>query len=163
MSYQTRGTSVHKEIDFVKLNSLPAFVTYEQAADALAISYDKIRRLVAKGKLKTTGATKGKRITKDSLCTFATPKSKAVLRIDRELQQIQAGSKPEAEPVLTPEQQNAQFIEEEARKPVIWVGDVGFQGVDEYGRTADARAADYREDLRARAGARITALQVRGV
>jgi len=154
---------VHKEIDFVKLNGLPAYVTYARAADALAVSYDKVRRLVAKGKLKTTGATKGKRITKESLCTYATPKSKAAQRLDREVQQIHAGSKAEAEPVLTPEQQNAQFIEEEARKPVIWVGDVGFQGIDEYGRTADARAADYGEYLQARARARITALQVRGI
>jgi excisionase family DNA binding protein len=52
------------------------------------------------------------------------------------------------EPALTPDQQNAAFIEEQAHAPVIWVGHQGFQGIDEHGVTAEVRALRYEESLK---------------
>lgn len=66
---------------------------------------------------------------------------------------------------LTPEEQNAQFYADEAKKPVIWVGSVGFQGVDENGHTAETRAIAYANALEEarRKKYRYTATQERGV
>ena len=58
------------------------------------------------------------------------------------------GPQPPKEPEMTPEEQNAAFIAEQAHAAVIWVGDQGFQGIDEHGRTAEVRALQYRESLK---------------
>jgi excisionase family DNA binding protein len=70
------------------------------------------------------------------------------------------GPAPPVEPVLSPDEQNAAFLEEESKKPVIWVGDQGFQGVVN-GRTAEVRALQYVEDLKKQGRKRFTS--VRGI
>jgi excisionase family DNA binding protein len=154
----------YKKIDYVALNALPIYISYDQAAAVLKISNTTVRRAVKQGKLRTIGNGNAKRISKDSLCSLATKQSKKALRLDAKLKAIEAKLVPasDPEPELTPEQQNAEYMAEQAKLPVIWVGDVGFQGV-ERGLSAEARATIYREQLAARNKRSIAWSQVRGV
>lgn len=63
----------------------------------------------------------------------------------------------------TPDEINAAFIAEENAKAPIWVGDVAFHGVDEYGRTAEARASAYIAELEERRKPKPGFYQQRGI
>lgn len=155
----------YKQIDYVALNALPIYVTYDEAAAVLKVSNTTVRRAVKQGKLRTIGNGNAKRISKDSLCSLATKQTKKALRLDAKLKAIEAKLLPasDPEPELTPAQQNAEYMAEQAKLPVIWVGSQGFQGVDEHGLTAEARATIYREQLAARNKRSIQWSQVRGI
>ncbi|WP_181158526.1 helix-turn-helix domain-containing protein [Leucobacter massiliensis] len=67
MSPQTTPIAPHS------LGTVPSYVTMDEAAQALAVSRDTIRRMIRRGDLDARKIGKSVRVTAESLATVGTP------------------------------------------------------------------------------------------